>query len=210
MTLDEIAIKHGTDKSSKHHGYAVIYDSYFRPFKDRFVMMIELGVGGYEYIDRGGGSLKMWAEYFGTSARIIGIDVYKKVIDGLPENVLVLQGSQEDQAFLIDVIEQYGCPEIIIDDASHVCDKTIRSFEILFPTLAKGGIYVVEDIESSWADGWARGCTDYTDFDFPSTINFFRQLLNDINAQYIGNYQPIYSEIASIHFHKNIIFIRKR
>jgi len=42
-----------------------------------------------------------------------------------------------------------GSIDLIIDDASHLYEFTKASFEILFPYLTKGGIYIIED----WAWG---------------------------------------------------------
>lgn len=43
-----------------------------------------------------------------------------------------------------------GLPDVVIDDASHLYGPSRRSFEIAFPFLRKGGLYVIED----WA--WAH------------------------------------------------------
>jgi len=40
----------------------------------------------------------------------------------------------------------HGPFDIIIDDASHISPLSIRSFEILFKLLKRGGIYVIEDL----------------------------------------------------------------
>ena len=45
--------------------------------------------------------------------------------------------------------------DLIVDDASHLYDETRRAFNICFPYLKKGGLYVIED----WA--WAHWSGDY-------------------------------------------------
>jgi hypothetical protein len=55
--------------------------------------------------------------------------------------------------------------DLVIDDAAHVYGQTKRSFECLFPTLAPGGLYIIEDwawehwkeCASPIRDGTARG-----------------------------------------------------
>jgi len=50
--------------------------------------------------------------------------------------------------------------DVVIDDASHLYEQTRRSFELLFPRLRPGGLYVIEDwawfhwrgIEEQWRD----------------------------------------------------------
>ena len=40
--------------------------------------------------------------------------------------------------------------DIIIDDGSHINEHVIRTFQYLFPKLKPGGIYVVEDTQTSY------------------------------------------------------------
>ena len=64
-------------------------------------------------------------------------------------NVLVTS----HQAFLTSVVDEIGPLDIIIDDGSHLNEHVIRTFEILFPLLNEGGIYAVEDLQTSyWPD----------------------------------------------------------
>lgn len=209
MTLDSLAIKYGSDKSSLHHNYCPVYEHYFAPLKDQPIFLVELGIGGYHYPDRGGASLKMWYDYF-PHAKIVGVDIYKKT--GLDNDRIKTFTCSQHNEYALPVLLTTNNPDIIIDDASHINPLTIRSFEILFPLLKPGGIYVIEDIESSWcgADGWAQGCADYKNYDHPSTINFFRQLTDEINGQYIPHYEKRGYDIESIHFHKNLIIVKKR
>lgn len=211
MNLTELALKHGSDKAG-HHNYTPIYEKYFSPLRDLPITLMELGIGGYEYPDRGGASLKMWYEYF-PAAKIIGVDLYLK--NGLcNDRTKTFIGSQSDDVFLKELINNIGNPNIIIDDASHINNLTIQSFVILFPLLAPGGIYVVEDIESSWAPegSWADGCSDAYNFTAKTTVNYFRALINEINGQYIPGFRSCWVDlgIESIHFYKNIIFILKK
>lgn len=59
--------------------------------------------------------------------------------------------SQDDDAKLTAILRQEfdAPPDLIIDDASHFLEESTRSFELLFPRLAPGGWYVLEDW--SWA-----------------------------------------------------------
>lgn len=58
--------------------------------------------------------------------------------------------AQDDPEALARLLEQGLLPlDMVIDDASHMPGPSARSFEILFPRLQPGGLYVLED----WA--WA-------------------------------------------------------
>jgi hypothetical protein len=61
------------------------------------------------------------------------------------QRIVVELGSQADPAFLNGLGRKYA-PSVIIDDGSHNSDHQILSLECLFPFLAEGGVYVVEDL----------------------------------------------------------------
>ncbi|MFZ6005397.1 MAG: class I SAM-dependent methyltransferase [Actinomycetota bacterium] len=67
---------------------------------------------------------------------------------GLEERVRAVYGvDQADKERLGQIVEEeFDAPlDLVIDDASHLLDETIASFEVLFPRLRPGGLYVVED-----------------------------------------------------------------
>lgn len=211
MTLDEIGIKHGTDKSSVHHNYLNEYEEYLKDLKDDYFSFLEIGWGGYAFKDRGGQSARMWHEYF-QNATIVSLDLYEK--EPLKEDrMILLQGSQVNEELLKNIITTYK-PIVVLEDGSHNNNFSIKTFEILFPLLPSKGIYIVEDIETSWYDSEEYGgCAEQNNFNFPSTVNLFRRLVSDINGQYINHFKSEYdfsSSIKSIHFHKNFILIKKK
>ena len=208
--LDALAVKYGTDKSSKHHGFANIYESYLSSFKDRKISLIEIGVGGYQYPDRGGESLRMWYQYL-TNAKLIGIDVYDK------ENIIndrteFWKGSQTDKHLLKTIIERETGAEkrIVIDDASHVNPLTIETFEIVFPLLKSGDLYFVEDVHTSyWSEHGYEGneCTAASG----TTMQFFSFLTHQLNAEHFHAEcrNEFANKIEFIHFYKEMIVIKK-
>src|SRR5262249_33219395 len=58
---------------------------------------------------------------------------------------------QADQARLREIVARGfdGPLDLVIDDASHLYGPTRASFEVLFPMLVPGGLYIIED----WAWG---------------------------------------------------------
>ena len=90
----------------------------------------------------------MWHEYFPNS-QIWGIDndAEGRCPTGFDEDRIIFRlGNQDDSEFLAKLAQEAGNFDIIIDDCSHISDLTIKSFEILFPYLKAGGIYVIEDL----------------------------------------------------------------
>lgn len=68
---------------------------------------------------------------------------------GLGATVRTFYGvDQGDAAQLEEIVgREFGEHELdlVIDDASHVWDKTVSSFEVLYPRLRPGGLFVIED-----------------------------------------------------------------
>jgi hypothetical protein len=159
MTLDQIMLKYQTDKSSAHHDYCSIYEKFFHPIWEEELMLFVCGVGGYEYPDRGGGDLFAFAEYF-PNAKIYAIDIYPKKLQPHPR-INIYQCGQDDEKKLEELFKYIPQPDIIIDDASHNCEKTIRTFELLFPKLKDSGIWITEDAHCSYFDSEEYGgCAD--------------------------------------------------
>lgn len=208
MTLDGLAVKYGTDKSSLHHNYAVIYEHYFKHLQHEPILFVECGIGGYDYPDRGGESARMWREWF-TKARIHVTDIAPKLFD--IDGVSMWQLSQNDP----DMKGHCRGANIFIDDASHINPLTIETFEIVWPVLAPGAFYCIEDIETSWCpvDGWAKGCAHPYRWDSPSAINFCKDLISELNSQYSRAYQldaACRKDIKAMHFYKNLVIIEKQ
>lgn len=207
-TLIELAIEYKSDKHG-HHDYCRYYQKHFEHLMDAPIRMIELGIGGYEYPDRGGSGLRMWSDFF-RNGHIFGVDLYDKSGLKFNQNVTVLKGSQDDPNFIQSLIIQCGPPDIIIDDASHMNRLTINSFTLLFPHLKKGGIYVIEDLESSfWKDHGFDGEPNYKDMTAKTSINFLRTLINDVNAKHLPH-DAGFLPIESIHFYQNMAVIIKK
>jgi len=210
--LTELSNEHGTDKSS-HHRYTQHYHRLFSPIRFDRLRVLELGIGGYNH-SSGGGSLRMWKRYFPNSL-IYGIDIEDKR-HCEEERVKVFVGSQDDEAFLNRCLSVIGQPDIIIDDASHINPKTIKTFNLLFPHLKIGGFYAIEDLQTSyWEDFWGVQWFGSTDVNARHTaIAFLKSLVDGLNyEEFLDNqYKPSYFDrhIFAIHFYHNLCILEKR
>jgi len=178
-SLDEIMVGYGSDKSSAPsepwmwgQDYCRrIYEPLFAPIRDEPLTLLELGWGEYDprtkdhsSPDVGGRSARAWSDYF-EKAEIHVVEITPKVFADAASypRVHLWQGSQADEDFLEHLHRHTGDFDVIVDDASHVSSLTIRSFEILWPFLKPGGVYVVEDLHSSYHDyyfGGDEACRD--------------------------------------------------
>ena len=202
--LTSIAELYKTDKLE--HGYTNIYEKYFESIRNQKLRVLEIGIAD-------GKSLLMWSDYFKNST-IIGVDIHKIDIEEKKldrNNIKVHQGSQSDDKFINDIITQYKNFDIIIDDGSHLKKDVIKSFHLLFPQLNNDGLYVVEDMQTSYNHFFGGNPFDlkYSN----SHMNFFKHLTDRLNYQEIAN--PFYisnkydAKITNISFYHNLVFVRK-
>ena len=98
MSLNDLGIKYGCDKSDVYHTfkqetYLDVYEKYFSKFKDKPVRFLELGV-------RDGASIRIWDEYFTNSDLILGVDIMDTCKRFSTESVSIEIGSQGDEDFI--------------------------------------------------------------------------------------------------------------
>jgi hypothetical protein len=215
--LNQLAQLYGSDKFGSHF-YTPHYARHFRDLRNKPVTLLEIGIGGWTdgkgYADktRGGGSLRMWKTYF-PKGRIYGLDIEDKSYHDEPR-IKTFRGSQDDENFLKKVIAETGAPDIIIDDGSHYTHHVIKSFNVLFPLLKTGGIYVVEDLQTSyWHSTADEDWNGSEDLSAPHTsMNFFKKLVDGLNyEEFRHEYEPNYFDrnITGVHFYHNLMFIEK-
>jgi 23S rRNA U2552 (ribose-2'-O)-methylase RlmE/FtsJ len=116
---------------NKWDHYFDIYDRHMAQFRGRPVTILEIGVFH-------GGSLQMWRKYFGKRARIIGLDVDERTLSLASDDLEVVLGDQSDKLFLSELAAKIGPLDIVIDDGG------------LWPFVADGGVYLVEDLHTSY------------------------------------------------------------
>lgn len=180
--------------------YLEIYERHFAPFRNTPVKMLEIGVFK-------GGSLEMWREYFGETATIFGVDVNPDCAGYVTAPNQVRIGSQDDAVFLKDVVFEMGTPDIVLDDGSHVGHHQRKSFDVLFPLLKPGGLYVIEDLHTAYWPGFGGGYRRQG-----SAIAHIKRMIDDMHAWYHNSpvTTPAKTEIGAIHMYDSIVVIEKR
>lgn len=206
--LNILATIYGSDKWNSHW-YTTHYQRHFAPLRRKPLNLLEIGVGGYDDPELGGCSLRMWRTYF-PRAKIYGIDIYDKRPHD-ERRIRTFQGSQTDENFLSHVVDEIGTIDIIIDDGSHQNDHVLKSFQFLFPRLAKDGIYVIEDTQTSYWDNCGGSSVELNQ---PWTsMGYCKALVDGLNYEEFHNpsYLPTYYDkhIVALHFYHNIVFINK-
>jgi len=130
--------------------YFDIYHYHFKKYRKKRITVLEFGVFQ-------GGSLQMWRKYFGHKARIIGVDINPKCKNLKEKGIEIFIGDQEDRVFLKELIQKIGNIDIVIDDGGHTMKQQINSFEELFPHVNDGGVYLVEDLHTSYWNDYQGG-----------------------------------------------------
>ena len=199
MNLIEIGKKYPSSKNIS--GFIQLYEQYFTPLRDSKINILEIGVDN-------GDSLRIWREFF-SKANICGIDIDKK--NFRINNTNILQGDQSDLNFLKSLVSKYKKFDIIIDDGSHQAKHIIASFNYLFNYLSDNGLYVIEDLQTSYIPRYGGSRINLKKK--KSSMNFIKSLTDSIN--YEKNNRPFFKKnkfdglIKSINFHQNIVFIYK-
>lgn len=166
--LDDLAIKHKSDKCSRYHNYAVKYDKILSPFRESFLSVLEIGVSQ-------GQSIKMWADYF-TKATIHAADISKEseICESYSNRIKFHLLDQRDEAQLKN-LEQFSPFDLIIDDGNHFWMEQILTFQTLFPYMKKGGIYIVEDTTTSYWEEYKNSPI--------SPVEYFKTLADDVHLK---------------------------
>lgn len=210
MTLNEIGLKTGTDKSTVTHCYLDNYERYLESWRGREFTLLEIGVGN-------GSSIKMWGEYF-PNAKIYGIDINA---DCAGEGIFI--GNATDEQFLESVLESIGGVDIVIDDGGHVGHETVRTFQLLFQKVRSGGYFFVEDTATFYSEHYSGAF----EMNGRSTVyNFFTDLAYHVDVAgrgMCGN--PIFAiehpsteppvpkysrELKAIHTHPSLWIFERR
>jgi hypothetical protein len=177
-----------------------VYERYFKDFVNKSIVMIEIGVSF-------GGSLKMWKKYLGPFATIIGIDINPKCIQYEDEQCKVRIGSQSDLKFLSGIVNEFGAPDIILDDGSHKQEDMEKTFNFLYPLLNNNGVYIVEDTHACYWERFGGGYKHPASF-----IEKSKDKIDTLNAYHIGDdaVTDFTKSIFSIGFYDSMVAFEKR
>jgi len=183
--------------------YLGIYDRHLSRYRGTDVHLVEFGVSH-------GGSLQMWKQYFGHRARIYGVDINPHCKQLEEEQIEIIIGDQEDRRFLKSIREAVQRIDVLIDDGGHTMRQQIATFEVLFPHIEKDGIYLCEDLHTSYWPGYGGGYRKRGTF-----IEYSKSLIDSVNAWH--SRQPRRLKVSdftksaySLHFYDSILVIEKK
>lgn len=208
-----------TDKSSWGHNYTEIYSYYFHAIKDKPLKFLEIGI--FE-----GGSVQLWEQYF-KNAELHFIDV---TLDGVRYSSTRSHYHIVDQAN-VEQLQNFvnttgGKFDIILDDGGHTMEQQITSFTTLFPHLNRGGLYIIEDLHTSYWPGYGgEEMVTETRTAIKTTVQFLKSLVDEVNfvgrktgranhrrdlSQIRDELTPYREQILGIHFYDSLCIVIKR
>lgn len=168
-----------------------LYKKYFSAYADLPIRMLEIGV-------QHGGSIELWRNSF-PKWEVFGLEI-NPIYAG--DNIVI--GDQSDKSTL----EKLGKFDVIIDDGGHKMSQQQTSFDVLFRAMNPGGLYVIEDLHTSY---WSTFLDQKL-----TTMQFLRDLTDQLQEE-ARNPQRCTIEIpsnqynvASVHFYPSIAFICKK
>lgn len=171
----ELFVRHEGYISSKWGHYCYIYQELFARFLTggKPITLLEIGV-------QNGGSLELWARFLPEGSQIYGIDVAANCLNlKFADNIRVYHGNAANPNFWQKELSETTF-DVIIDDGSHLCDEVIATFNLLFDKkLNPGGIYLVEDLHTSYAWAYKGGFCAKN-----SSIEHFKKVIDAINAEH--------------------------
>ncbi len=138
MTLDEIGLHHGTDKSSTRHNYLVFYEQLFGDKRSEFTSVLEIGV-------HRGDSVRMWAQWM-PQARVVGVDIMVFDEPALYVGAIIETANAADAETMKRIGMTYGPFDFVVDDGSHDLGEQQAAMDALLPFVRPGGYYIIEDI----------------------------------------------------------------
>ena len=206
-SLPELATHFGTDKWGTHR-FAKHYQTHFAGLKDEEFGLLEIGIGGYQRDRSGGASLRMWKHFF-PNAQIYGLDIYDKSFVN-EDRITAFKGSQTNAPLLRTIAATAGDLRIVVDDGSHRPEHIRETFAALFPLLADGGLYAIEDTQTSY---WPRWGGSFDLQDPTTTMALVKDLIDGLHWEEWSptGREPSYTDthIAAIHCYHNLVIIEK-
>jgi hypothetical protein len=170
------------------HNYQWAYEKYLRPKRCEPLKLMEMGLGckmpySHSHGSTEGRSIRLWLSFLPkASISVFEYDEacaknwYKNDPHSIGRYVLdsrvnVVIGNQLSPEDIHRAISNLGPQDVIIDDGGHSMMMQENSLRVLFPFIRPGGIYILEDLSTSfWGGFWQDKSNGLTMVDYISHI----------------------------------------
>jgi hypothetical protein len=183
--------------------YFDVYDRYFAKFRDTDVHFVEIGTGN-------GGSMQMWKHYFGKKAKFYGVDINPYAKNFADDQVKVFIGDQGDRTFLNKLAAEIPRIDILLDDGGHSMTQQINTFEVLYPKISANGVYLCEDLHTSYWKGYGGGLRKRGSF-----IEYSKHFIDHLHAwhsKWVKKAAPeeFTRTTYALHYYDSMLVIEKK
>jgi predicted O-methyltransferase YrrM len=182
--------------------YFEIYERHFAKFRNKPISLLEFGV-------LHGGSLQMWKYYFGPEAKIYGADINPRCAELAEENISILLADQESRDSLQNICKTLPPFDIIIDDGGHTMLQQTTTFEEMWGQLKEGGVYLVEDMLTSYWPAFGGGHKNPVNF-----VEYTKKLIDQLHAWHSAESSLVVDGFTrtafAMHYYDSVLVIEKR
>lgn len=197
----------------KWHHYFKIYNHHFKRFIGKNPTILEIGI--YK-----GGSLEMWNDYFDGKCQIYGIDNNKNCLN-VPnvlevDNINVTLGDQSNRDFWKEYLKDKPKFDIVIEDGGHTMTQQIVTYEELIDHVSDNGVYLCEDLHTSYWGEWGGKLKDPNTFieyskSFVDMLNYYHiqshKSSKKLNEKDEEIYKKFRRRIQSVHYYDSVIVL---
>lgn len=180
--------------SIKYDNYFLVYEALLAKYVGKEVVIVEVGVFN-------GGSLFMWREFFGHSARIIGIDLNPDAREWEKHGFEIYIGDQSSDTFWTELFHKIGKVDVLIDDGGHTNRQQIVTSHYAIQNINDGGVLIVEDVHTNY----------FREFGNPSRysfVNFAHRIVDGVNSRAYSlhrTYAQYSSRVYSVSFFESMV-----
>jgi hypothetical protein len=144
LKLSDLVDNARTDKNTVH-SYLDLYDSLLSSKKESATNVLEIGIA------QGGGSIKMWNDYF-LNANVYGLDIIPKEmvwqeLYNLPRVTLHTSTNAYDINNIKNMFSDELLFDMVLDDGPHSLESMELFIKIFTPLLKDDGILIIEDVQ---------------------------------------------------------------
>ena len=180
--------------SIKYDTYFSAYEALLQKYVDCEVTVVEVGIFN-------AGSLFMWRKFFGSKARIIGIDLNPDAREWEKHGFEIFIGDQSSDSFWTDLFQKIGKVDVLIDDGGHTNRQQIVTSHYAIQNINDGGLLIVEDVHTNY----------FREFGNPSRysfVNFAHRIVDGINSRAYAlrrTYAQYSSRVYSVSFFESMV-----
>ncbi len=125
------------------------------------------------------------------------------------DGVEIIIGDQDDKKFLSDLANKIGKIDVLIDDGGHTMSQQINTFNAFFDKIQHNGVYICEDLHTSYQLSFGGGYLARKSF-----IEFSKRLIDNLNAWQSEDFRLNVSRFTksaySMNFYESMLVIEKK